>query len=67
MHACFETNIFDTLDMLSKLHNFGIFPECNDDEDLKRLCDVLLPKLGSTFGFIEHILFNLEAPNGGGQ
>lgn len=66
MHACFETNIFDTLDTFSKLRNFGIFLECNDDEDLKRLCDVLLPEPSSTFGFTEQIVLNLEAPNGGG-
>lgn len=51
MHTYFETNIYDTLDMLSKLHNFSIFPKCNDDEDLKSLCDVLILEPGSTFGF----------------
>ncbi len=67
MHTCFETNISDTLDMLSKLHNINIFPKCNDDEDLKSFCDVLILEPGSTFGFIEYITFNLEAPNGGGR
>jgi hypothetical protein len=52
--------------MLYKLHNFNIFLECNDDEDLKRFCDVLPPELGSTFGFKKHIIFNMEAPNRGG-
>jgi hypothetical protein len=53
--------------MFYKLHNFNIFSELNDDEDLKRLCDVLRLKLGSTFGFTKCIGFNMEAPNGGGQ
>jgi hypothetical protein len=66
MHACFQTNIFYILEMFSKLHNFDIFRKCNDDKDLKKLCGVFLPNLGSALGFIEHITFNLEAPNGGG-
>jgi hypothetical protein len=68
MHACFETNIFDILEMFSKLHNFNIFLERNDhDENFKKNCDVLLPKHGSIFGFTKCIAFNLEAPNGSGQ
>jgi hypothetical protein len=62
MHVCFETNIFDILEMLSKLHYFDIFPKHIDDKNLKRLCDVFLPEPSST----SHITFNLETPNGGG-
>lgn len=65
MHGCFQTNIFDTLEMLSKLHNFDIFCKCSDDKGLKKFCGVLLPKPGSTLGLIKCITFNLEAPNGG--
>ncbi len=66
MHACFQTNIFDILEIFSKLHNFDIFPKRNDDKNLKKFCGVLLLKPGSTLGFMEHISFNLEAPNGSG-
>ncbi len=52
--------------MFYKLHNLDIFSKRNDDEDLKRLCDVLLLKPRLTFGFTECIGFSPEAQNGGG-